>query len=759
MPQTPHHILRSVFGYEKFRLEQERAISAVLRGEDSFVLMPTGGGKSLCYQVPALCLEGLTLVVSPLIALMKDQVDALRLNGVEAAYLNSTLDEGEQRLLANRLRLGEIKILYVAPERLVTERFLSFLGTLQVALFAIDEAHCISQWGHDFRPEYRELSRVKKCFPHVPLIALTATADEQTRRDIIVQLTIPQNNVFVSSFNRANIRYFVEQKQNTYEKIVAHIRRRSGESGIIYTLSRASAESLADRLQTDGFSALPYHAGLERATRTRHQDLFLRDEVQIICATIAFGMGIDKSNVRYVIHHDLPKNIESYYQETGRAGRDGLPSDAILLYSNADAMKLQKMLVIEDNPDQTRILIQKLQEMRKYAESRQCRRKYLLQYFGEDFSPSQHSCASCDICLNTASNQELFDATLSAQKFFSAMIRTGERFGAGYVIEVLRGNASKVRTEHLNLKTFGVGADTSAAEWRRIANELCTAGWCERATGDYPILKLNERSKAVLYDGAKVLLPKAEERKRSARRETEREREIAPLPTFAAKEAGSSIPHHAKLFERLRLLRRSIAESEGVPPFMVLSDATLMELASSLPFSLQEIRRVTGFGEVKTQRYGARFIKEIQDFVAAHPLLAQKTSSQKASLPPKGEQSRNTVASSHKNRSNADSSSWQGLSDTVQETLRLWQAGNTVETIASLRKVTHSTILGHLVMCVGAKKIPLHAIVSEEKEEAIIDALREHEWREGQGLKPIKEALGEGFDYAEIRAVIAAYPQ
>ncbi len=753
MLHKPHQILRSVFGYEDFRLEQERAISTVLRGEDSFVLMPTGGGKSLCYQVPALCLDGLTLVVSPLIALMKDQVDALRLNGVEAAYLNSTLDEGDQRMLANRLRQGEIRILYVAPERLVTERFLNFLATLNPVLFAIDEAHCISQWGHDFRPEYRELSRLKERFPNVPLIALTATADEQTRRDIVAQLAIPQKNIFVSSFNRANIRYFVEPKHDTYEKIVAHVRQRKGESGIIYTLSRASAESLADRLKADGFSALPYHAGLERAVRTRHQDLFLRDEVQIVCATIAFGMGIDKSNVRYVIHHDLPKNIESYYQETGRAGRDGLMSDAILLYSNADVMKLQKMLVIEDNPEQTRILIQKLQEMRKYAESRQCRRKYLLKYFGENFSPDEQSCGSCDVCLKPAQEQEFFDATLHAQKFFSAMIRTGERFGAGYVIEVLRGNTAKVRLEHLNLKTFGVGADTSAAEWRRIANELCNEGWCERDNGEYPILKLNEKSKAVLYDGEKVMLPKAEERKRSSRRE----REIAATPKFAARDTTSAIPHNEQLFERLRVVRRSIAESEGVPPFMVLSDATLMQLATYLPVSVQEIRYIAGFGEVKTERYGEKFAREIQDFTVEHQLPSQMNS-----LPQKRERSRESASSasstsSSVQRVNTDVS--KGLNATAFETLRLLKDGNTPETIASMRDLARSTIFEHLASCVAAGKIPLNDIVTEEKEEAIIDALREQEWREGQGLKLVKEALGEGFEYGEIRAVIAAYPR
>lgn len=737
MPQTllqkPLAVLRSTFGYDSFRLEQERAIETVLRGEDTFVLMPTGGGKSLCYQVPALCLEGLTVVVSPLIALMKDQVDALRLNGIEAAYLNSTLDEYEQRLLVSRLRSGSVKILYVAPERLVTERFLSFLGTLNPVLFAIDEAHCISQWGHDFRPEYRALAQLKRIFPKVPLIALTATADEQTRQDIAQQLAIPPENTLVSSFNRANIRYFVEPKRDAYRRVVEHLRQRKGQSGIIYTLSRASADALAENLKADGFSVLPYHAGLERETRSRHQDLFLKDEVQIICATIAFGMGIDKSNVRFVIHYDLPKNIESYYQETGRAGRDGVESDAVLLYSAGDVMKMRKMVAIDDNPEQTRVLVRKLQEMANYAESRTCRRAYLLRYFGEKFETTAEGCGTCDVCLNPAAPVEQYDATVLAQKFFSAMIRTGERFGAGYIIEVLRGNKDKVRLEHLNLKTFGTGADMSAAQWREVAQELLREGWCDREEGEYPILKLNERSKAVLYNGVQVLLTKKQAPVRSSRQERR-----------ATASEQSSHEYDKALFERLRLLRRSFADRENVPAFVIFSDATLIQLATYLPSSIEEIRRISGFSEAKTGRYGAAFVQEIIAYATENGLASQmqNLASKRGSTTP-------TTSAERTKRS----------ADTSRASLELWQSGNTIAAIAAARGLAGQTIMGHLAKFVQTGEISLEEIVPEHKIESIIDALRAADWREGEAIKPIKEALGESYSYGEIQAVINAHPR
>ena len=422
-------ILREKFGYASFRLEQEAIINAVLQKKDTFVLMPTGGGKSLCYQIPALLFDGLTVVISPLIALMKDQVDALRINGIEADYLNSTQSADQQQVILNKVRAKKLKLLYLAPE----SAFFKQLSSFQVSLVAIDEAHCISQWGHDFRPEYLMLAQLKRAMPHVPVIALTATADRLTRKDILEKLELHDPVTFVSSFNRANVRYTIEPKRESFDKLLDFLGKRKDDSGIIYCLSRASVEKTAQDLTDMGHRALPYHAGLEKEVRAKHQEKFLRDEVRIIVATVAFGMGIDKSNVRYVVHMDLPKNIEGYYQETGRAGRDGLDSEALLFYSYADAIKLKRFVEVDGNPEQTKITLRKLDQMTEYGELTTCRRKYLLNYFDET---AENFCGNCDVCLTRT---ELIDATVLAQKVLSAVSRLDQRFGAGYVIDFLRG--------------------------------------------------------------------------------------------------------------------------------------------------------------------------------------------------------------------------------------------------------------------------------------------------------------------------------
>ena len=591
---SPVRILQTWFGYEAFRDRQEEIIETVLAGRDAFVLMPTGGGKSLCYQIPALMCSGVTVVVSPLIALMKDQVDGLRVNGILAAYLNSTMTGAEQHVVMERLRRQEIKLLYVSPERLFVndDAFLVFLKEVRVALFAIDEAHCVSQWGHDFRPEYFQLARLKKEFPETPVLALTATADRLTRMDIVEKLALQNPVVFVSGFNRSNIHYFVRPKQGSYEQLVEYLEKHRGESGIIYALSKKSVNLLATKLTADGFSIKPYHADLDREMRARHQESFRKDETQIIVATVAFGMGINKSNVRFVVHMNLPKNIESYYQETGRAGRDGLRSEAILFYSSQDVMTLKGFATVEGTPEQTKIMLRKLSLMADFCEARSCRRKHLLNYFGEE---APDACGSCDVCLT---EYETFDGTVIAQKALSAVARLEGRFGLNYVVEFLRGSKSeKIRIEHKILKTYGVGADIPRVAWIRYIKDLIAKGYLLQTGEQYPLLELTVKSRAVLRGEERVMLIQSEN----------------------AKEALSeALPHEAGLLEILKNLRREIAEREHVPAYIVFSDATLLELATYLPLTLEDLRRISGFGEVKLKRYGEEFLLPVTEYCAKH---------------------------------------------------------------------------------------------------------------------------------------------
>jgi len=572
----------------------------LVRGGDAFVLMPTGGGKSLCYQVPALHRAGTAVVVSPLISLMKDQVDSLRQLGVAAAALHSGLAPQEATEVLQGLRSGALDLLYVAPERLMQPSFLERLAGAPPALVAIDEAHCVSQWGHDFRPEYVQLGRLREHFRGVPFIALTATADEQTRADVRLQLGLTGARTYVAGFDRPNIRYLVVEKRSPLQQLTAFLAGHAEEAGIVYCLSRRRVEEVAGKLRAAGLDAAPYHAGLPPELRTRTQDDFARDRVRIVVATVAFGLGIDKPDVRVVVHFDLPRSIEAYYQETGRAGRDGRPAEALLLYGAQDAVLARRLVESGPDPEQVRIEGQKLSAMVGLAEASSCRRRALLGYFGEDHGPQ--SCGNCDICLDPP---ETYDGTVDAQKALSAVYRLGQRYGQGHVIDVLRGSGTE-RIAHLGhdgLSVYGVGADRSRDEWGAVLRQLVHRGYLRQEIARYSVLALTERAWPVL---------RGEERVELAR------------PRFGLKEgkaragrpaAGVHVadltPVQEDLFERLRALRRRLADEQGVPAYVVFADATLREMATRRPAGPAELMEVSGVGGHKLARYGAAFLEEI----------------------------------------------------------------------------------------------------------------------------------------------------
>ncbi|HEV3098480.1 MAG TPA: DNA helicase RecQ [Candidatus Udaeobacter sp.] len=593
--------LKRHFGYDQFRPLQHEIISDALAGRDVLVLMPTGGGKSLCFQLPALIREGLTIVVSPLISLMKDQVDALQTSGIPATYLNSTLDRQGAVARWRGLRRGEYRMLYVAPERLMLDTFLERAVNWNIAQFAIDEAHCISEWGHDFRPEYRELKKLRTHFPDVPMMALTATATERVRVDIVKQLKLRDPRCYVASFNRPNLTYRVVPKTAPYEQLLTLIQSRSNDSGIVYCASRKSADSLARNLTEDGVSAKPYHAGLTSAERTKNQEAFLRDDVRVVTATIAFGMGINKPNVRFVVHYDLPKNLESYYQETGRAGRDGLPGECVLLFSASDVAK-QLHFIGEKSESEARIARAQLQQMVHYAETRECRRVTLLRYFGEEYT--RPACDGCDNCLTP---RETFDGTIPAQKFLSCVHRihakSGFGFGLNHIADVLRGaDTEGIRQRsHNELSTYGIGRELKRDAWQAIGRELLRLGLIESAPGKFATLSLTPAGRDALRHRTPITLTKQIE-----------------VVTRDQKSRVGAIECDEVLFERLRGLRRKLADERNVPAYVIFSDVSLREMARHYPTTETEFRRIPGVGEQKLKDFAEAFLSQIKNYLAAH---------------------------------------------------------------------------------------------------------------------------------------------
>ncbi|AUG55044.1 DNA helicase RecQ [Thalassospira marina] len=593
--KTPQQVLKDIFGYDSFRGVQADIIDHVIAGNDALVLMPTGGGKSLCYQIPALCRHGTAIVVSPLIALMKDQVDALTQLGIKAAYINSTLSPDLAREVEMRAIEGDIDLLYVAPERFATDRFLNLLDRISISLFAIDEAHCVSQWGHDFRPEYRKLDILPTRFAHVPRIALTATADAPTRKDIAENLHLSDARCFMTGFDRPNITYRIETKGNSKQRLLSFLNREHpDDAGIVYCLSRRKTEDVAQWLSDNGRPALPYHAGLSQETRQLHQDRFLREEGLIICATVAFGMGIDKPNVRFVAHLNLPKSMEAYYQETGRAGRDGLPANAWMNYDLSDIVSIRGMLASSDAPDaQKRIEQRKLDALIGLAETTKCRRQVILSYFGEtDAKP----CGNCDTCLEPV---DTWDATDASRKALSAVYRTGQRFGPAHVIEVLMGrNTEKIRQNgHEQTSVYGLGKDIAQPQWRSVFRQLLAMGYLQVDEEGHGGVYLTEESRPVLR-GEKVVEMRldASERKRAT---TQRLRDF---DTFFEDEDDR------QMWEALRKLRRDLAQEQNVPPYVIFNDRTLSEMVKFKPRSLNEMAAINGVGAKKLDQYGLAFL-------------------------------------------------------------------------------------------------------------------------------------------------------
>jgi len=718
-PST-RELLKTHFGYDDFLPLQEQIIASVLDGNDGLVLMPTGGGKSLCYQLPSLRLDGLTLVVSPLIALMKDQVDALKANGLAADFINSTLPYSEVHRVQADAVAGRLRILYVAPERLALDDFQAFLDRLDVSLIAVDEAHCISEWGHDFRPDYRNLKALRRRLPDAPVIALTATATQRVREDIVAQLALRDCRVFVSSFNRPNLTYHVRPKRRTYEALLDILEAHRDQSAIIYRFSRKDTESLARRLSDDGINALPYHAGLDGPVRSTTQERFVRDEVSVIVATIAFGMGIDKPDVRLVVHYDMPKSVEGYYQETGRAGRDGLPSDCVFYYSQADRIKHEFFIKKLENDTERDNARRKLADVVELCELRTCRRRFLLGYFGEEWTAEE--CGGCDVCLESTTDGAtdglhdvaMFDATEIAQKILSAVARTGQRFGAGYVSQVLRGSrASRVLDlGHDQLSVYGIVRDSTDSDIQEIAGRLTERGLLAKQAGEYPVLSITDAGRLFLKNRDSISLPRPAEHS-SVRR---------PSP-------AGPVQYDAGLYDKLRALRRRIADDMSVPPYVVFGDAPLQQMAYYLPQKDDSFLRISGVGEAKLAKFGDEFLSVIRSHASEHGLTERQNPTARAVSRPRRQ-----------------------AGPTVDTTRRLLSEGRSLEEVAAERGLALNTIMGHAEALVDAgEELDLDYLMPAPDRAAEIRSAFE-----AAGtlmLSPVRELLGEGYSYQELHLV------
>ncbi|MGZ5006880.1 MAG: DNA helicase RecQ [Methylobacter sp.] len=706
MNNKPTEILKSVFGYDKFRGQQQDIIDTLIAGQDAMVLMPTGGGKSLCYQIPALIRPGVGIVISPLIALMQDQVNALLQLGVKAAFLNSTLSLEQARKTEQQLLNGELDLLYIAPERLTSDRTGALFERIKIALFAIDEAHCVSQWGHDFRADYLQLSLLHERFPDIPRIALTATADDKTREEIKLRLQLEQARLFLSGFDRPNIRYRIVQKQNSREQLIDFIRaEHAGDSGIVYCLSRKKVDATAEWLRTKGVNALPYHAGMDAGLRAKHQHQFLMEDGLVIVATIAFGMGIDKPNVRFVAHLDLPKSVEAYYQETGRAGRDGLPADAWMAYGLQDVITLRKMLE-ESNADEAhkRVEYHKLDAMLALCEQVHCRRQALLSYFGDTL---EQPCGNCDTCLEPVNT---WDGTVAAQKALSCIHRTQQRFGVGYLIDVLLGKATEriTKAAHDKLSTFGIGTDIDEQQWHSVFRQLVARGLVAVDFDHFGALRLTEACRPILRGEQQLMLRKdlkAEKIKSS--KKTARE--------FA--KTGDTL-----LWNALRAKRKMLADAQDVPPYVIFHDATLMAMLEAKPTNRRQMSLLSGVGERKLELYADEFLAVIAEFV------------------------------------DIDKNGPIGLSDTMAESVALFRLGYSVKQIAQQRELQETTIYGHLAQSLEQGMLVLSDVVElpEQEISRIEQAIIELPDDQRNALKLVYEHFGGQYSYGVLRCVRAA---